>query len=207
MRKATSAAATGILRVRSFYEEASMLNRRLSLKIALGLLGLALCLFAYTKLARHFAPADIPVMAPSEEQANRVVAYKATRKLELYRDDTLLRSYPISLGGDPQGAKAYEGDQKTPEGSYVIDWRNPKSMAYLSLHISYPSPAQTRYAQQQGRTPGGNIMIHGIVNGWGFLAPLLRHVDWTDGCIAVSNEAMREIWSLVPNGTQMMIHP
>lgn len=184
-----------------------MPNRRLLSKIALCLIGLALCLLAYTQVARHLMPADVPAMAPRAEQANRIMAYKAARKLELYRDDTLLRSYRMSLGGDPQGPKAYEGDQKTPEGSYVIDWRNPKSMAYLSLHISYPSATQTQYAQQQGLTPGGNIMIHGIMNGWGFLAPLLRHMDWTDGCIAVSNREMREIWSLVPNGTQITIHP
>ena len=103
------------------------------------------------------------------------------------------------------GHKQSEGDERTPEGRYIIDWRNPRSIAHLSLHISYPDEEDVAAAREAGRAPGGNIMIHGLPNGWGALGPLHRVLDWTDGCIAVTNEEMREIWSKVPDGTPIEI--
>jgi murein L,D-transpeptidase YafK len=109
------------------------------------------------------------------------------------------------LGGHPVGNKIQEGDERTPEGNYLIDWRNQKSIAHLSLHISYPNQADISQAKALGVSPGGNIMIHGILNGWGWLGRLHSYWDWTNGCIAVTNAEMREIWSLVPDGTPITI--
>lgn len=143
-----------------------------------------------------------PAMAPVHEQADFILVLKGERRLILFRQGTPFREYRISMGnGANEGPKRFEGDGRTPEGLYVIDWRNPNSLAYLSLHISYPNAEDIAYAESQGRRPGGDIMIHGINNGWGFLGALQRTRDWTAGCIAVTNREMRQIWSLVPDGT------
>lgn len=105
------------------------------------------------------------------------------------------------------GPKRQEGDERTPEGLYRIDWRNPNSVAHLSLHISYPDAEDRARAGAAGVAPGGSIMIHGLPNGWGFLGALHRRLDWTDGCIGVTNAEMREIWALVPDGTPIRIAP
>ncbi|WP_127105223.1 L,D-transpeptidase family protein [Pararhodobacter zhoushanensis] len=149
-----------------------------------------------------------PPMAPAHEQADFVLVLKAARRLILYRQGQPLREYRISMGdGANDGPKRFEGDGRTPEGRYIIDWRNPNSLAYLSLHISYPNEQDVAYAESQGRRAGGDIMIHGINNGWGFLGVLQRSRDWTAGCIAVTNREMRQIWSLVPDGTPIEIRP
>lgn len=146
-----------------------------------------------------------PDMAPAQAQADRITVSKSARRLVLWQGDRELARYPISLGAAPAGHKQQEGDERTPEGRYVIDWRNPQSRAFLSLHISYPDAQDRADAQAAGRDPGGMIMIHGLPNGWGFLGALHRRMDWTDGCIAVTNDEMREIWSRVPNGTPIEI--
>ena len=149
-----------------------------------------------------------PPMAAAHEQADFVLVLKAARRLILYRQGQPLREYRISMGdGANDGPKRFEGDGRTPEGRYVIDWRNPNSLAHLSLHISYPNEQDVAYAESQGRRPGGDIMIHGLNNGWGFLGALQRSRDWTAGCIAVTNREIREIWSLVPDGTPIEIRP
>ncbi|MEM9796159.1 MAG: L,D-transpeptidase family protein [Pseudomonadota bacterium] len=148
----------------------------------------------------------VPPMAPEDQQADAIHVDKSERRLTLLRDGTAIATYDISLGADGDGGhKQQEGDERTPEGSYVIDWRNPNSIAHLSLHISYPNAADIAAAEAAGIDPGGNIMIHGIRNGWGALGGLHRRWDWTDGCIAVTDAEMREIWSLVPNGTPIEI--
>lgn len=160
----------------------------------------------YTKVMARLAPGSPPAAAARSEQADRIRVSKADRQLHLLRDGAIIRSYRIAMGSNwDQGHKQAEGDERTPEGSYVVDWRNPRSMAHLSLHISYPAPKDQQAAAQAGHDPGGNIMIHGLPNGWGFMAPVHRLVDWTDGCIAVTNAEMREIWSLVANGTPIDI--
>ena len=120
----------------------------------------------------------------------------------LLRGESVVRSYRVSLGREPAGHKQREGDGRTPEGRYTIDRRNPKSAYHLSLHISYPSQADRERARAAGVDPGGDIMIHGQPNGG---AP--REGDWTQGCIAVTDAEMDEIWSLVPDGAAVEILP
>ena len=139
-------------------------------------------------------------------KASRILVDKSERTLVLFADGKPLRSYPVSLGGNPTGHKRYEGDQRTPEGIYLIDGKNPNSAYHLSLHISYPNERDVRIARERGWDPGGMIMIHGLPTG------LIRtsskyEVDWTDGCIAVSNAAIEEIWQLVDEGTLIEITP
>src|SRR5262249_20363394 len=114
---------------------------------------------------------------------------------------SILRAYRVSLGREPQGHKQREGDGRTPEGSYVIDRRNPQSRYHLSLHISYPNGEDRTRAQELGVEPRGDIMIHGLKDGE------RRQDDWTQGCIAVTDEEMDEIWALVPDGTPIAINP
>ncbi len=167
-----------------------------------GLLGVALAQAPVPLWAEGVAP---PEMAAPDQQADMILVDKSARRLSLLRDGAVLRDYRISLGANPEGHKQQEGDERTPEGEYVIDWRNPNSIAHLSLHISYPNQEDKVRAATRGVSPGGNIMIHGIANGWGWLGGWHRFWDWTDGCIAVTNAEMREIWSRVPNGTPIRI--
>ena len=144
---------------------------------------------------------------PEGTRADRVVVRKAARVLELYRGSELLRTYSVALGRDPLGHKQQEGDGRTPEGNYVLDYRNPKSAFYRSLHVSYPAPADTASARSRGVSPGGMIMVHGIRNRMGFIGRLHRLFDWTDGCIAVTDAEIEEIWRVVPDGTPIVIEP
>jgi len=150
-----------------------------------------------------------PALLPPDARADFVLIEKAARRLTLLREDKPLKSYDIALGGAPLGPKQQEGDSKTPEGRYVLDWRNPNSKFHLSLHISYPTADQHAAAKAQGRSAGGDIMIHGQPNSTKLAAGLLEKLpgDWTDGCIAVSNAEMEEIWRTVPNGTPIEIRP
>lgn len=141
---------------------------------------------------------------------DKVVVYKAKRELQLCEGDSVLRRYKIALGKNVTGHKQHEGDSRTPEGKYVLDWRNENSKYYLSIHISYPNLEDEKRAQALGVSPGGDIFIHGYPNGisaalWSRYWFLGK--DWTDGCIAVSNEAMDEIWASVRNGTPIEIYP
>ena len=139
--------------------------------------------------------------------ADRVVVAKAARKLLVYRGDRLLATYRIALGRNPIGHKEREGDGRTPEGSYVIDFRKRDSDFHRALHISYPNNEDRRRAGQRKVPPGGAIMIHGLPNGMGRIGKAHTLRDWTDGCIAVTNEEIEEIWRLVPNGTPITIRP
>lgn len=144
---------------------------------------------------------------PTSPQADRVVVRKADRRLVLLREGDVLRTYRVALGRNPERPKVAEGDGRTPEGRYVLDWRNPDSRFHRSIHISYPAPRDVERAQRLGVDPGGAIMIHGLP---GELALIGRHhapLDWTEGCIAVTNREMDEIWALVPDGTPIWILP
>jgi murein L,D-transpeptidase YafK len=134
-------------------------------------------------------------------RADQIVVNKSRREMLLLRGNVILRQYRIALGRDPVGHKQCEGDGRTPEGRYTIDRRNPKSKYFLSLHISYPNSDDVARAQAAFVEPGGDIMIHGLKDGE------LRDGDWTQGCIAVTNEEMEEIWGLVPDGTTIVIEP
>ncbi|MBI4184965.1 MAG: L,D-transpeptidase family protein [Proteobacteria bacterium] len=136
-------------------------------------------------------------------KADSILVLKGMRKLFLFRDGRLLRSYAINLGWSPKGHKEEEGDGRTPEGLYIIDGRNPNSGFHLSLHISYPNEVDLARAAHTGFSAGGDIMIHGIPNARRKRLPR----DWTEGCIAVSNAAIHEIWQAVDDGTPIEIRP
>jgi murein L,D-transpeptidase YafK len=136
-----------------------------------------------------------------------VVVRKADRRLDLLSSGSIIKTYQIALGGEPVGPKEQEGDEKTPEGVYTIDYRKEDSSFHRALHISYPSAAEQQQAEAYGVDPGGLIMIHGLPNGLGFVGRLHRMLDWTDGCIAVTNSEIEEIWQIVPDGTSIQIEP
>jgi len=145
---------------------------------------------------------------PEGTKADRVVVRKAARTLELYRGAELLRVYKVALGRNPLGHKQQEGDSRTPEGRYVLDYRNPRSSYHKALHVSYPSAQDTADAKNRGVSPGGAIMVHGVRNGMGgVIGRLHRIFDWTDGCIAVSDKEIDEIWRVVDDGTPILIEP
>lgn len=141
------------------------------------------------------------------KHADRIVVLKSERTMTLQRKGVTLRSYRIALGGSPVGPKRRQGDQKTPEGLYRISGRNPGSRYHRSLRISYPSGDDRRRAASLGVPPGGDIMIHGLPNGWSLAGSAQSLIDWTLGCIAVTNEEIEEIWDLVPDGTPIEIRP
>lgn len=141
------------------------------------------------------------------ETADKIVVIKGEHKMMLLRGGTVIRSYQVSLGRGGKGPKMRSGDHKTPEGSYTIDWRNPKSHFHLSLHISYPNATDIQRAREHGFAPGGDIMIHGLQNGLGWIGRFHRVFDWTDGCIAVTDSEMDQIWRAVPDGTPVDIRP
>jgi murein L,D-transpeptidase YafK len=132
----------------------------------------------------------------------KIEVHKGRRRMYLLHNTEILRAYDIQLGFTAAGPKQFEGDGKTPEGRYMIDRRNPNSAFYLSLGINYPKPDEVAFAQAQGRSPGGDIFIHG----WGDKRRE-RSADWTAGCIAVTNDEMREIYLMVQNGTTIDIFP
>ncbi|MDU8927892.1 L,D-transpeptidase family protein [Alisedimentitalea sp. MJ-SS2] len=135
-------------------------------------------------------------------EVTQVVVHKGARKMHLMHHDEVLKSYRIGLGFAPSGHKNYEGDGRTPEGSYVIDRRNPNSEFHLSVGISYPNPDDRKFASSQGKSPGGDIFIHG--RPW---KNRKGGQDWTAGCIAVTNREIEEIYAMVRNGTPITITP
>lgn len=138
---------------------------------------------------------------------NRILIEKSTRRLMLISQGEVLKSYKIALGGNPIGPKERQGDNKTPEGTYVIDARNRDSRFHLSLHISYPNERDKKRAKELGVSPGGEIMIHGIKNGFSWVGDAHSGVDWTKGCIAVTDQEIDEIDKLAPNGTIVELRP
>jgi len=147
------------------------------------------------------------VFASQKVPADKILIEKKERLLMLLSKGTVVKTYKISLGGNPNGPKERKGDNKTPEGTYVVDSRNMDSRYHLSLHISYPNEKDKRRAKKLGVSPGGNIMIHGIKNGFSWVGDYHTEVDWTKGCIAVTDEEIEEIARLAPNGTIVEIRP
>jgi murein L,D-transpeptidase YafK len=162
-----------------------------------------LCVLATTTSAI----ADYATIEDDVWRADRVLVVKSERLLHLMRDDQILRSYSVSLGGRPAGHKSREGDLRTPEGDYYLDWRNPTSDFYMSIHVSYPNADDIQRARAAGRDPGGMIMIHGLPNDSPPTTTDYLNEDWTDGCIAVSNQAMIDIWLSVDDNTPITILP
>jgi murein L,D-transpeptidase YafK len=165
---------------------------------------LASCLVAAIALIHGSMSAadasDFPV-------ADKILVEKANRKLHLLSNGVPFRTFDIALGLAPEGDKEQEGDQKTPEGYYLLDGRNPDSDFFLSIHISYPSATDRQAAKQKGLEPGGQIMIHGQPNEPTFSAAYYAREDWTNGCIAVSNSDMIDIWLMTPNSVPIEILP
>lgn len=140
-------------------------------------------------------------------QADHVVVEKQARRVTLMRGDRVLKIYAIALGGQSRGPKVCQGDNRTPEGTYVIDSRNGNSRFHRALHVSYPNARDREAARKARCNPGGDIMVHGLPNGYGWLGRSHTLHDWTQGCIAVTNDEIEEIWRLVPNGTPIEIKP
>lgn len=175
--------------------------------------GLTLALLAVPLPAAGPAQAPPAYTAPESGAAqllprvDRVVVYKARRRLELLRGGEVLRSYKVALGLQPEGHKEREGDYRTPEGRYQLTRRNPRSDYFLSIQVSYPNEADVQRAQANGWKPGGAIMIHGHPNALKHERAWYARHDWTDGCIAVSNADMVEIWLLTQGNTPIDILP
>ncbi len=146
------------------------------------------------------AYAKVPQLVSPEQRATRIYVSKSNQQLQIFRDDVLLKTYKVRFGKHPRGHKQAEGDERTPEGNYVIDYKNPNSKFHLSLHISYPNAEDRGRAKNAGLSPGGDIMVHGGNN-------IFRPFNWTDGCIAVTNKQIEEIWRLVEVGTPIEIVP
>ena len=144
---------------------------------------------------------------PDGARADSVLVLKGERRLVLMQGGKPIATYRVALGAAPIGHKTREGDEKTPEGSYVLDYRNDKSAFHLSLHVSYPNAADRSQAKARGVEPGGMIMIHGLGRDMERFGRWHRFMDWTDGCIAVTNQEMEQIWRAVGDGTPIEIRP
>jgi murein L,D-transpeptidase YafK len=148
----------------------------------------------------------LPAVLPPAEQVDHIVVSKSHHTLALLAKGQTLHTYAVALGR-AAGVKQQQGDHRTPEGHYVIDARNPHSGFHLALHVSYPNSADRAHALTLHQPPGGDVEIHGLAFGFGFLGRLQHIADWTDGCIAVTNSEIEEIYRLVPNGTPVDIAP
>lgn len=142
-----------------------------------------------------------------DKTVDKVLVVKSARTLQLMHRDEVLRSYRVSLGKRPNGAKLMEGDQRTPEGFYFIDWRKQSQNFNLSLHISYPNQSDIERARDAKVKPGSMIMVHGTPIDEEYPEWYFHTLDWTDGCIAMKNDDMREVWALVKDGTLIEIRP
>jgi len=149
----------------------------------------------------------MPAFAFSMEKADMVIVNKSESKLYLAKNGKILKQYHIALGANPRGHKQQKGDERTPEGKYILDYKKKDSSFYKAIHISYPNESDKNRARKLGLNPGGQIMIHGQKNGFGWLSFISQRFNWTDGCIAVSNSAMDEIWEAVDVGTPIEIRP
>ncbi len=161
--------------------------------VMLGALAAGLAACAPSKFRRYSGP-----------EVTRVEIHTGARKMYLLHNDKVLKHYDIGLGAAPVGHKQFEGDSKTPEGMYYVDRRNPNSSFHLSLGLSYPNPADRAFARAQGKSPGGDIFIHGQ-DGKHTLRG--RGRDWTDGCIAVTDREIEDIYGMVKLGTPVAIYP
>jgi len=140
-------------------------------------------------------------------KVNRILIEKSKRTLELMDGAIVVKTYKIALGGEPKDAKERQGDHKTSEGLYVVDAKKPNSQFHKALHVSYPNTEDRERARKLGADPGGDIEIHGLGSKWGWIGSGHRAMDWTDGCIAVTNKDIDEIYPLIRVGTPVEIRP
>lgn len=144
-------------------------------------------------------------LAGTDAVVDRILVVKSSRTMTLFSRGKTLRTYKVALGGQPVGAKERIGDHKTPEGQYVVSMKLANSQFYRALRISYPNAEDVQRARKLGVDPGGLVEVHGLGRRFGWLGALHRKTDWTDGCVAVTNEEIDEIWKLVPVGTPVEI--
>ena len=166
------------------------------IRILNGLMVLLLCGPCFTQNA-----------APAKLKADRVVVLKKNRTLQLLSRGKIIKTYKVALGGNPVGPKTRQGDHKTPEGVYILDFRNGNSQYYKSIHISYPNDHDRSEARKIGVSAGGDVFVHGLPNGYRAIGAAHRLKDWTDGCIAVTDDEIDEIWASVSDGTPIEIKP
>ena len=162
---------------------------------------------APVKAARRMTPFESAMSKPKQYDADSIVLDKSDRTLTMYSRGVQVKQYDVALGKNPVGDKVRRGDGRTPEGLYYIEARNPGSKYHLSLRISYPNNADRASAARRGFTPGGDIMIHGLPPAFATVGALHRQQDWTEGCVAVTNAEIEEIWRAVPNGARILIKP
>ena len=165
---------------------------------------LLLITFFLSLLVYYFYP---NTKLPNNTKIDSIVVYKSKHQLLAYSGGKLLKTYKIALGRNPKGAKQYKGDQKTPEGIYYINDKNPNSGWYKNLGISYPNQEDSKKAKRLGKPTGGDIKIHGLQNKRGYIGKFHRWNDWTLGCIAVTNQEMDELYNGVAIGTKIEIKP
>jgi tetratricopeptide (TPR) repeat protein len=160
-----------------------------------------------TDLQKKIATLEENAFERRREPVDKVLIEKKKRLLSLISGGETIKTYHVALGTDPVGPKERAGDLKTPEGTYTIESRNRDSAYHLALRISYPNLQDRLHAKKIGVSPGGDIMIHGLKNGFAWVGAIQSEMDWTKGCIAVTNEEIEEIARLVPNGTPVEIRP
>lgn len=136
-----------------------------------------------------------------------LVVYKSKRELMAYSNGQLIKTYTVSLGKNPIGDKEFEGDKKTPEGVYFINAKNPNSGYYKNVGISYPNKQDREVSKKLGKSTGGDVKIHGLRNGIGFIGKFQRWYDWTAGCIALTDQEVEELYNTVDIGTKIVINP
>lgn len=149
----------------------------------------------------------IPMLAFGGQKADLVVVNKSKFRLYLIADNKVFKSFRVALGAKPKGHKQQEGDERTPEGRYILDFKKADSAFYKAIHISYPNEKDVQRAKEKGVDPGGDIMIHGQKNQISKVSFTRQSGNWTDGCIAVTNSAMDKIWDSVDPGTPIIINP
>jgi len=162
-----------------------------------------LCLFSVI----IFAPGCDTHNTVLQQNIDSIVVLKSERRLQVYNNDRLLKTYKIALGEHPIGHKQYEGDRKTPEGLYFINDKNPNGDYHKNLGISYPNATDRAFAAKNGKSPGGSVKIHGLKNGKGYIRAAHHLTDWTHGCIALTDEEVDEIYDHTAVGTPINILP
>ena len=165
------------------------------MKVTCNIISAALAIFLFSGLAY------------SDQTVDSVLVVKSESRLYLMREGKELASFKVAFGSKPYGHKQQQGDERTPEGRYVLDYKNPNSKYYKSIHISYPNAQDRQNARKRGVNPGGDIMIHGQPNGYGGFSTIVQVFNWTNGCIALSNPDMDVVWDAVKPGTPIEIRP
>ena len=151
--------------------------------------------------------ASVSVCVFCAEKADYVLVQKSAKTLSLYQQGKLIGSFPVVFGASPVGHKQQEGDEKTPEGIYTLDYKKEDSAFYKAIHISYPNEKDIEQAKSKGVSPGGAIMVHGQRNYFGWAYFISQRFNWTNGCVALSNDNMEQVWQSVESGTKIEIKP